>query len=42
MQEYLRLRHSGASGIVPVPQLSEEQIAWIVQQVAEYIGQQRH
>jgi hypothetical protein len=42
MQECLTLRHSGASGIVPAPQLSEEQIAWIIQQVAEYIGQQRH
>jgi hypothetical protein len=41
MQECLRLRISGASGIVPVPQLSEEQTAWIIQQVAEYIGQQR-
>jgi hypothetical protein len=26
---------------VPVPQLSEGQTAWIIQQVAEYIGQQR-
>jgi hypothetical protein len=41
MQECLRLRHSGASAIVPVPQLNEAQIAWIIQQVAEYIEQQR-